>query len=551
MKSGGAVLEPAEGLSGKEIAQRSTRGSVFLFAGNFLSTAILAVSSVVIARLLGPASYGSYTLVLLIPQMFQLFVGLGVSSAITRYSAYHIARGQLALARRFSVNSMVFLTLFGVAFSLVCFATAEPVSAVLLHRPDLAPLVRYVSVVVLAQTGLQAAIAGLVGWNAMGLASFSSTLQAALRLSIAPVLVLSGFGVSGALAGFTAGYMLAGGAGGLAFYALKLRGSLKGESRRAFWADIGDMVSYGLPIYAGGVMIGLANYLVTLILAAVAADAVVGYYQAASNITAGYALALSAVTLALFPAFSSLHGAGADTASAFRRATKYVAFSMAPLTLFIAGGSGLIVRTLYGSAFSSAGTYLVLLAISDIPLVIGLIVATAFFNGIGRTRLSLAVGGVEAGSLFVAAPILGGVLGLGVDGLIFAQLLSNALAAVVALHLASRYLGVAAELRSIGAVFAASALALLAQVGLSALYGGGLLELVPDAFVFFFVYFTTAPILRAVDAADVEVLGAAIGGMGGLARLLRPILGYESMILRRLRRATAAARPAASSRSGL
>ncbi len=521
-------------MSGTEIAQRSTRGSVILFAGNFVSTGLLAVSSIIIARLLGPSSYGSYTLVLLIPQIFQLFVGLGVATAITRYSAFHIARGEPEVARRFSINSMVFLILFGVALSVVCFASAGPLSAVVLRRQELAPLVRYVSIAVLAQTALQASVAGLVGWNSMGLASLGSILQAALRVSIAPVLVFSGFGVFGALTGYTVGYLLAGGATGIAFYALKLRGASGGGGTGAFVADVREMVSYGLPVYTSGVFVGIANYFVTILVAAIAVNSVVGFYQAANNITAAYSLALAAITLALFPAFSSLHGAGADTGFAFRQATKYVAYIMAPVIVFIAGDSAPIMRILYGSAFSRADTYLVLLALSDIPLVVGSTVAGAFFNGIGKTRLSLAVGGVTAGVLIVAAPLLGSVLGLGVDGLIYALLISNACSAAAALYFASRYLKATVDLRSIVAVFAASVLGYLALLLLSPQALGDLLALAAGAVVFVLVYFTSAPLLRAIDTADVEMLGAAFGGLGVIGALLRPILRYELLILRRL-----------------
>jgi len=504
---------------------------VVLFAGGFLSTALLAVSSIVVARLLGPASYGSYTLVLLIPQILQLFVGLGVASAITRFSAYYVARGEPGVARRFSVNSIIFLVLFGSALSVVCFVGAGFLSAVVLHRQALAPLVRYVSIAVLAQTVLQTSVSGLMGWNSMGWASASSILQAAVRISIAPILVILGYGVFGAITGYTAGYLIAGGAAGLALYALRLRGSM-GEGGGKFFADVKEMVSYGLPIYTGSVLTGLATYYVTLLVAVIAVDAAVGFYQAASNITVAYSLALSALTMALFPAFSSLHGAGADTGLAFRHATKYVAYIMAPIILFIAGGSDVIVRILYGSAFSSADTYLTLLAVSDIPPVVGLTVATAFFNGIGKTRLSLAVNGLGAVVLFVAAPLLGSVLNLGVDGLIYAQLIASAVAAIAGLYLASRYLKATVDLRSLGAIFVASALGYVVLLLLSSLALPGLLTLAADALVFLLVYFTSAPLLGAIDAADIERLGSAMGGMGAFARLLQPVLKYELLILR-------------------
>ena len=53
--------------------------------------------------------------------------------------------------------------------------------------------------------------------------------------------------------------------------------------------------------------------------------------------------------------------------------------------------------------------------------------------------------------------------------------------------------------------------------------------------VFVVAYFTSAPLLRAIDISDVERLEVAIGTLGVIARLLKPILRYELMILKLLR----------------
>jgi O-antigen/teichoic acid export membrane protein len=535
-------------LSGVEIARRSTRGSLVIFAGNFLSTAILAVSSIVIARLLGPASYGSYSLVIVIPSIFQLFVGLGVGSAITRYSAYHITKGEGDLAKRFSINAMTFLVIFGVALSALCYASAGFLSGALLHREALTPLVQYISIVILAQAIFQSSISGLVGWNSMGVASVASILQAALRVSIAPILVVFGFGVLGALTGYTAGYLLAGVVATLAFYLYSLR--RRSSSSRAegalgtknsldgFYTDVKDMVAYGFPIYMGTVLVGLSNYYVTVLVAATAANAVVGYYQAANNVTAITSLTSSALTVALFPAFSSLHGIGADTGAAFRQATKYVAFLICPIVLFLMAASGLIMTILYGDAFSSAGIYLLLLALADLPPVIGVQVASVYFNGIGRTRLTLIVGVVGATVIFALSPILGFILELGVRGIIYATIISAALSAALALFFASRYLNTRVELGSLGAIMAASILGFLAVLPMS-LFPHHLLvprsvALLTEAFVFLLVYLTSAPLLRGIGTSDIERLETTIAGLGVFAALLRPILRYELLVLKAL-----------------
>ena len=525
-------------MSGVDIARRSTRGTLVIFAGNFLSTAILAVSSIIIARLLGPASYGSYSLVIVIPSIFQLFIGLGVGSAITRYSAYHITRGEGELAKRFSINAMTFLIVFGVVLSALCYLSSGFLAGALLHRAELALLVRYISIVILAQAIFQSSISGLVGWNSMGVASVASILQAVLRASIAPALVVFGFGVLGALTGYTAGYLLAGVVATVAFYVYGLRRAVGGleNSIHVFYADVKEMVAYGFPIYMGSVLGGLSNYYVTVLVAATAANAVVGYYQAANNVTAITSLTSSALTVALFPAFSSLHGIGGDTAGAFRHATKYVTFLICPIVLFLMAAASPIMTILYGGAFSSAGIYLILLALADLPPIIGVQVASVYFNGIGRTRLTLIVGGLGAVVIFVLAPVLGFILDLGVEGIIYATIISAALSAGVALYFASKYLKARVEIGSIVAIMVASVLGLLSVLPVPLLGLPRAATLLVEALVFCLVYLTSAPLLRAISTSDIQTLEAAIAGLGFFAGMLRPILKYELLVLRLLQR---------------
>ncbi|MDA4131959.1 MAG: oligosaccharide flippase family protein, partial [Thaumarchaeota archaeon] len=106
-------------MSDVEIAQRSTRGSFALFAGNFLSTVISFVAILFIARLLGPGDYGVYTLSVLVPTILLNFLGFGVNSGITRYAAYNLSQGDPGVARRMTVNGATFVLMVGVALSAV------------------------------------------------------------------------------------------------------------------------------------------------------------------------------------------------------------------------------------------------------------------------------------------------------------------------------------------------------------------------------------------------------------------------------------------------
>ncbi len=524
-------------LSHIEIAKQSARGSLLLFAGNFLSTVILAVSTIIIARLLGPEGYGAYTLVILIPSIFQTLLGLGVNTAITRYSAFHISKGEDHVAKRYAANGMIFLILFGIALSLFSFLGSGYLSLVMLHRPELTPLVQYASIVVLAQTILQSSVSSLMGWNSMGLASLSSILQAMLRLSIAPFLVLVGLGIFGALTGNIVSTAVAGAVALLALYVFRIRRATRDGERRRFLADLRELISYGLPLYVGGVISGFAGQYLTIILAAIAINTVVGYYQAASNLTVAISLTSSAITLALFPAFASLEGVRANMALAFNYSVKYLAFVICPVVLFLLGTSDALIKIVYGASYSPAAIYLSLLALSHLPQIIGLSVIGVFFNGVGRTRLTMAFNVIGAAVLFALGPLLANSFGLGVNGLIYAALISNLVSTVAGLYLAKIYLQTRVGLRHVGAILAASILSYETILLLSLLHLSTGVTLAADIIVFPLAYFTSAPLIGAIDLNDVVRLTIAISDLGIIAKGIRPILMYEGIILKRMRRA--------------
>ena len=197
-------------MSNVEIARRSTRGSFALFAGNFLTTAVSFVAITIIARLLGPSQYGVYTLSILIPSILLNFLGFGVSSGITRYAAYHLSQQRPDLAKRMTINGVVFLILFGAVLTGVSYVSAGFLSSVVLHRPEISSSVQLASLIIFAQAVFQASISALLGWSYMGDISITNVFQSILRLAIAVPLVVFGFAVFGALVGYVLSVALGG-----------------------------------------------------------------------------------------------------------------------------------------------------------------------------------------------------------------------------------------------------------------------------------------------------------------------------------------------------
>lgn len=517
-------------LSSTEIAKESTRGSLILFVGNVLSTAISAANVVIIARLLGPDSYGKYTLALVIPNILLLFAGLGVNLAVTRYSAYHLSKGETGRAAAITRRATVFMVLLGIIIALANYYGAPYFSEAILKRGDLAPLVQLVSISIIGQTLSLSATSALVGWSAMAEVSGFTVMQAALKLAISPPLILLGLGIYGALVGHVFSFLVAGGAATFILYAFKLR--VREKEKIGFLRDIRTMLAYCLPIFAGSLSSGLAHQYLTILLAAIAANAVVGYYSAGLNVIAAITVISSAVSTMLFRSFAALDGLKSDLGVGLDYAIRYVSYLLTPVVFFLVAGASVLFGMLYGPLYAPGILLLQLLAIANLPVAIGMSVISSFFSGVGRSRIAMLLSIVGAASLVVAGSTLSILLRIGVEGIIYALLISNALSTVLGLIIATRRLHAHINFRPLASIVVASLLAcgsvLLVSVGRLPT----LQTLVLDIVVYAFVYLTTAPLLRAIDDEDAMRLIVATREIRIIGGILMLVFSYERRLLR-------------------
>jgi len=76
----------------RDAMAEAVRGSIFLMSGNILSTAILSLNSILLARFLGPDRYGLYSLSLALFSLLVLFSDMGIPPFLVRNMA-SIERG--------------------------------------------------------------------------------------------------------------------------------------------------------------------------------------------------------------------------------------------------------------------------------------------------------------------------------------------------------------------------------------------------------------------------------------------------------------------------
>ncbi len=106
--------------AGPDLARRILSGAVALLAGNVAATVTAMVSSMVLARTLGVADYGRYSLVFLYATLFQGLASFGLDDILTR----ELSRGRGG-ADRLLGNAILLRLLFSAAAVMVCVGTAR------------------------------------------------------------------------------------------------------------------------------------------------------------------------------------------------------------------------------------------------------------------------------------------------------------------------------------------------------------------------------------------------------------------------------------------
>ncbi len=337
------IMNEARAMSSENltrIAGTAARGGFFLFVGNTVSTVILAVGAIIIARLLGPSGYGLYILTLLTPVLLAYVSDLGMNYALVRMSARFKSQGdQLAVSRTIRRGFLLKLSVSIVWFS-VCYLGAGPISAIVLNRPELAPLLRLAAFLIIFQSISDAATNAFIGLDLMQYSVAIQITFSIFKSALIPALILLGFGLEGAIVGYVLGALIAGVSGAILLFTRHARsGRQEGESQPV---KLGILLGYGLPLYLAALITVFLTQYQNIVLTHFATNVEIGNFSAAWNFNSFLMILIYPITTAIFPMFSKMELVNdrVNLSRAFKLAVKYASLVMFPASVAVAVFSG-------------------------------------------------------------------------------------------------------------------------------------------------------------------------------------------------------------------
>ncbi|MCW3995063.1 MAG: oligosaccharide flippase family protein [Candidatus Bathyarchaeota archaeon] len=546
-----------------EMGKSSATGSFHLLIGVAGSTIIMSIGTLVLAALLPVEGVGLYGMALIPSSIINFFRDWGVNSALTQQIASLRAAGKESEIHDVMLSGIVFELISGALLSLVCFAIAWPLAWILspANASDLSVYISIMSLSIFAGAVLAAAGGIFTGFERMKLNSLTQILQAVVKTSLGPFLVVVGFGVLGAVYATVSSFIAGAVVSGLLIYFMFYKPLRKCKVGKCdLKITLKPMLRYGLPLTVANIVVGVMPQVIVFSMAVFAGEWMMGNYYAASYFSVLLTFVSLPIATALFPVFSKINCEQEPqlVKTVFASSVKYTAVFLVPATMLLITLSGPIVNTLFpkegilqslfvanaAPKFPYAPLFLMLAVAVNLFVLFGNISLSTFQTGVGKTFqlmkqsvLSIAIGLPVAYVMIRYFYSLGGAnteasAFLAVVGGLIGMLISSTPGMVWGLYWIWKNYKAKADFVVSAKIFVASAVASLVTYAFISVisFASWLIMLIAGTFVFLLMYLASAPLLGAVNQMDIENFRTMFSGLGIISKLLSvPLLFMQKM----------------------
>ncbi len=513
----------------------SARGGLITFLGGSFAAVIGAIGTLFVAGLLSPADYGLYTLSLLPELLFVILSDWGINSAATRYIARYRSNNTPWKTRRLVRIALLFKIGSASLISFALFLSASWVATVLLNRPALAPYIQFTAMSIFFHTMYTTSLAIFAGYEQMGRRAMVNVTQSIIKALLSPMLILLGYGVTGAVLGHVVSFMIGGSLAALLVIKSSNISVTSVTQRRIGYRELLTMMTrFGIPIFIGNVIGNMINQFRGVLLPWFISDELIGNYDVAFKFGMLTGVLAEAIRVTLYPTYSKFSHSlqPTNTRTIFRESVRYVALLIVPWTLLLASLSQPLIFTLFGTKYPYAPQFLALLLLPSLLASIGYLCNGNFLNSQGETRSTFKIELVRFGVSIALTPLF--LYFIGLEGFILANLGAHATATLVGLYIIQNKFQVRPDFGKNGRIFLTAVAAAVAIYGVQYYLSSLLSPLIImflGLFSYLLIFLVLAPFFGAIDSTDIKTFKSLLRDLKGLQPVILFILRFETKLL--------------------
>jgi O-antigen/teichoic acid export membrane protein len=516
-----------------EMGKKSATGSFQLFIGVAASTIIMAIGTIILARLIKPEEYGLYSIALIPSYMAAIFRDWGVNSAITRYVASSRAENKEEKAYEVVVSGIIFEVATGLILSIILILLSNFIASTVFQRPEASSLIIIAAITVFAGALLTAAQSSFVGFERMELNSLTNICQAILKTVASPLLVFIGYGALGATLGYTISFIFAA-IMGLAVLYLTIIRKLKAKDpqKNGIRQTLKRLLRYGVPLSIASITGGFRVQFYAFLMAIYCTDAMIGNYQVATQFATLLTFFTVPISTVLFPVFSKINPQEEHELlqTVLTSSIKYTAVILVPATMAVMVLSKPMISTLFGEKWAYAPFFLTLYVVNNLFVIFGGLVLGTLLTGLGETKIQMKLSFVTLTFGMPLAFLL--IPSMGIVGLIITSITAGIPSMCLEIYFIWKRYKTKADIKSSIKILTASLTAAATTfLTINLITSADWIELAMGSVTFLATYLIIAPVIGAINQTDIKNLKIMFSGLGVISKTLNiPLTVMEKML---------------------
>jgi O-antigen/teichoic acid export membrane protein len=358
------IAQRGKGLG--DVRTLATGASVSLI-GAMAARALNMVCQILMARLLGAASFGLYAIGWTLVRMLGSIGTLGHEAGIIYFGANY--QRQPSRFKGAVLQALMVPFISGIAVGIVVWEAAPLLALHVFHKPDAASVIRLFGLALPLYTVCFVAGGITKISQRMQYYVYSGLVQAIAALLLFCVLFVFGWRLRGAILATAGGF----GIGALVsvHYIHRLFPEACARNVRPQWPGK-ELFVYSVSIMLGGIAYNGQMFIDRLFVASFRSAADTGIYQAASQLSIMFAILLGAFHGVFRPMVADIYARGdrERLAELYRVCSKWTFYACVPIFLVILCASPYLIDFVYGKAYEQAATPLIVLSAGQLFMVL-------------------------------------------------------------------------------------------------------------------------------------------------------------------------------------
>ncbi len=330
------------------VAGRKTAGvATSIIGGRFLSILLSGISFIIVARILGPSTYGIFTIAIAYATFFTAFGDFGVGTTFSKLAGQHIAKNNKKAIGKVLSNGYALILITSLAFTVIALLLSGTLAHYILGNNSDLYVVQIASLIIVLSVIFSASYYAIVGLGNGLYIALTIIVQSVLQSIISIILVLLKFGALGPILGTIIGYAI-----GAAFALFLIVSKQKIRFYKPSLTEVKDLLKFSAPISAYTGLRAVINNLSPIILGLLATTVIVGNFGVAVKTANLFLLVTDSITFALLPMFAStlsIDGLGKNINKLYNYSIYLTFVVMVPAMLYVA----LLAKQFSFTAFSA------------------------------------------------------------------------------------------------------------------------------------------------------------------------------------------------------